>query len=182
MSDLPSIALLCIVTLSCLSILLFHLVTGVPPMPSSAAVITDVIDLLRQANLPPRPKIYELGSGWGSLAIALARAFPDAEIHGFELSPLPFLFARLRTRGIRNLSIHWGDFFRQDVSDADAITCYLMIRPMPKVGAFLDSMLRPGTAVVSLTFWFRDRRVDASRNGAGLRGAAALYYWPAEKT
>ena len=150
-------------------------------MSSGTTEIADVIELLRQANLPKHATIYELGSGWGSLAIALARAFPDADIRGIEISPLPYWFCWLRTCGLRNVSIRWGNFFNVDVSDADAVTCYLMIKPMPKVGAFLDRMLKSGTPVVSLTFWFRDRQVEASRDGPGLRGAAALYHWPASK-
>lgn len=48
-----------------------------------------------------------------------------------------------------------------------------------RAAAFLDKMLKDGTPVVSLTSWFRDRHVEASRDGPGLRGGAALYYWPA---
>ena len=49
------------------------------------------------------------------------------------------------------------------------------------VAAFLDRQLAPGTPVVSLSFWFRDRTVAASRQSAGLLGAAALYRWPARR-
>lgn len=181
MLDLPSLIPMIMAVSLCLSILLFHGLTGVPPVPSSSAEIADVVELLRNADLPKRAIIYELGSGWGSMAIALARAFPDAEIRGIEISPAPYLFSKLRVRCFENVTIRWGNFFDHDVSDADAVTCYLMIKPMPKVSSFLDHMLKDGTPVVSLTFWFRDRRVDASREGPGLRGGAALYYWPARK-
>jgi len=56
-----------------------------------------------------------------------------------------------------------------------------MIKKMPKLANFLDEMLKPGTPVVSLTFWFRGREVASVKNGPGLRGEAALYYWPAHK-
>ncbi|AYG62306.1 SAM-dependent methyltransferase [Rhizobium jaguaris] len=176
-SLIPGIAVLSL----CLSILLFHGLTGVPPVPSSSSEIADVIELLRNANLPMGAIIYELGSGWGSMAIALAHAFPDAEIRGIEISPVPYLFSKLRMRRFENVTIRWGNFFDQDISDADAVTCYLMIKPMQKIGSFLDKMLKDGTPVVSLTFWFRDRQVEASREGPGLRGGAALYSWPARK-
>jgi cyclopropane fatty-acyl-phospholipid synthase-like methyltransferase len=35
----------------------------------------DVVALLKQAGLSEKAIFYELGCGWGSLAIALARAF-----------------------------------------------------------------------------------------------------------
>jgi hypothetical protein len=181
MPDLLSIVVLSVVAALCLSLLVFQIVTGVPPMPSSESEAADVVALLRQANLPPQAIVYELGSGWGSLVMTLAQAFPEAQIRGIEMSPLPYWVARLRTRKLANVSLRRANFYACDLSDAHAVTCYLMIKPMPKLAALLDRMLKPGTAVVSLTFWFREREVVASRQGPGLRGAAALYVWPAHK-
>ena len=180
--DLISIVVLSILAVTGASVLGFQVLTGVPPMSSNAAEGADVVALLRQAGLPPGAIIYELGSGWGSLAIALAQAFPDAQVRGIEISPLPYWVSRLRTRGLANLSLRRGDFYGQDLRDADAVTCYLMTRPMPKLAGFLDGTLRFGTPVVALSFWFRDRDVDRSLKSAGLLSAAALYYWPAHKS
>lgn len=161
------------------SLLVFQGITGVPPMSSSSSEAADVISLLKQAGLAEQAIVYELGCGWGSLVIALARAFPEARIRGIEMSPLPYWVARFRTRKMPNVLLCQGDFFTFDLRDAQAVTCYLMIKPMPKLADFLDRILKPGTPVVSLTFWFRERQVAATRDGPGLRGAAALYYWPA---
>lgn len=155
------------------------MVTGVPPLSSTAAEGTDVIALLKRARLPEHAVIYELGSGWGSLVIALARAFPMAQIRGIEISPLPYWVSRLRTHNLPNVQLRRRDFYGCDLSDAQAVTCYLMMGPMPKLAALLDRALAPGTPVVSLSFWFREREVIASLDNAGLLRAAALYYWPA---
>ncbi len=179
--EILSIIVLLVVAAAGASILIFQGLTGVPPMASGAAEAADVITLLRQTGLPPRAVIYELGSGWGSLAIALAQAFPDAQVRGIEISPLPFWVSRLRTRGLANLTLTRGDFHTQDLRDADAVTCYLMTKPMPKLASLLDRTLRFGTPVVSLSFWFRDREVTASLKSGGLLSATALYYWPAHK-
>ncbi len=181
MTDLVSIAALLIVLGLGVSLLVVQAMTGVPPHPCGANEAADVVALLRQARLPDQGVIYELGSGWGSMVIALARAFPEARIKGVELSPVPYWVARFRTRNMPNVSLQLGDFRKCDLSDARAVTCYLMIAPMPRLAALLDRRLAPGTPVVALTFWFRDRDVAATRNGGGLRGAAALYYWPARK-
>jgi Putative methyltransferase len=161
------------------SLLVFHAITGVPPVSSSSSEAADVISLLKQAGLPKQAIVYELGCGWGSLVIALARAFPDARIRGIEISPLPYWVARFRTRNMPNVFLQRGSFFAFDLRDAQAVTSYLMIKPMPRLTDFLDRTLKPGTPVVSLTFWFRGRQPVATRDGPGLRGAAALYYWPA---
>jgi hypothetical protein len=181
MPHLISILAITIVLGLGLSVLIVQGITGVPPHPSSRGEAADVIALLKQATLPEQAVIYELGCGWGSLAIALARAFPTARIRGIEMSPLPYWVARFRTRNMLNVSLQRGNFYACDLQDASAVTCYLMIKPMPKLAGFLDSQLQPGTSVVSLTFWFRDRQVTAVRDGPGIRGAAALYHWPARK-
>jgi 2-polyprenyl-3-methyl-5-hydroxy-6-metoxy-1,4-benzoquinol methylase len=179
MPDAISLIAVALVVLLCLSLLVFQAITGVPPMSANAAEAADVVAWLRQAGLREDAVIYDLGSGWGALVVALARAFPRAQIRGIEMSPLPYWVARLRVRHRPNVSIRWGNFYTQDLGDADAVTCYLMIKPMPKLATFLDRALQKGTPVVALTFWFRDRAPNAVREGLGLRGAAALYYWPA---
>jgi len=133
----------------------------------------------REAGVPEQAVLYELGCGWGMLVSALARAFPEARIHGIEISPFPYWVARLRTRHLPNVRLQRGNFFHCDLRDADAVACYLMIKPMPKLAAFLDTMLKQGTPVVSLAFGFRDRQAAAARKVSGLPGTATLYVWPA---
>jgi hypothetical protein len=180
MNFLSTVALL-ITLAGCLSILIFQGITGVPPLSSNAVEAADVVALLKQAGLAEQAVVYELGSGWGSLLIALARAFPKAQIRGIEMSPVPYWVSRIRTRKMPNVLLRRGNFYSCDLTDAQAVTCYLMIKPMPKLAGFLDRMLAPGTPVVSLSFWFRDRQVAASRESSGLLGASALYFWPARK-
>ncbi len=182
MTAIVSILAVLIVLALGVSLLVFQGITGVPPMSSSASEAADVVSLLKQAGLAEQAIVYDLGCGWGSLVIALARAFPDARIRGIEMSPLPYWVARFRTRKMSNVFLQRGNFYALDLRDASAVTCYLMIKPMPKLADFLDRMLKPGTPVVSLTFWFRGREVAARHDGPGLRGAAALYYWPARSS
>jgi hypothetical protein len=162
-----------------LSVLVFQAFTGVPPASSGTVEGRDVASLLKHACLPEHPIIYELGCGWGSLVIALARAFPDGQIRGIEISPLPFFVALCRTRKMPNVLLRRGSFYTSDLQDADAVTCYLMTDAMPRLATFLDIRLKPGTPVVSLSFMFRGRRVSAVRQTGGVLSQAGLYYWPA---
>jgi hypothetical protein len=177
MPDVVSLVVLFLVLAVALSLLVYHFKTGVPPVPASAAEAADVVRLLKQAGVPDEAVIYELGCGWGSLVKALARAFPQAQIRGIEWSPLPYWIARFRTRKLPNVQLQRGNFYAADLRDADAVTCYLMMKPMPKVAQLLDQSLRPGTPVVTLAFWFRGREVAAA-----VRKGAALYFWPAMGT
>jgi hypothetical protein len=177
MMDFIPALLLAVVLAFCLSLLLFQALTGVPPVSARRSEAANVVVLLKQAELPEQAIIYDLGAGWGSLAIALARAFPRAHIVGIEWSPLPYLVGRLRTRQLPNVRLIRGNFYRHDLRDADAVTCYLMMKPMPRLARFLDGAVAPGTPVVTLAFWFRERQPLAMQ-GAGLDGAA-LYRWAA---
>jgi hypothetical protein len=181
MLEALSIVAVCAVILIGLSVLAFQGITGVPPMSSSAVEGADVVGLLKQANLPDHAVIYELGCGWGALVVALARAFPNAQIRGIEMSPLPYWVSRWRTRHLPNVHLQRGNFYHCDVQNAAAVTCYLFIKPMTKLAAFLDTKLKAGTPVVSLSFSFRDRVASAVREGAGPLGRAVLYHWPARK-
>ncbi len=143
MSDPFSLLALLIVLALCLSLLVFQGMTGVPPLSSNAAEAADVVALLRQAGLADQAIIDELGCGWGSLVIALARAFPHAQIRGIEMSPFPYWVARLRTRNTPNVLLHRGNFYDRDLTDAQAVTCYLMIKPMPKRRAFSIACSNP---------------------------------------
>lgn len=181
MLHLVALLALTVTAIVACSLLWFYFATGVVPMSSGAGEAANVVALLKEAGLPKQAVLYELGCGWGTLVGALARAFPEAQIRGIEISPFPYWIARWRTRNAPNVQLRRANFFDCDISDADAIACYLMIRPMPALAALLDRSVRPGTPVVSLCFWFRDRQVAARRKQPGLSGEVALYLWPARR-
>lgn len=178
-SDIFAMFILAISVTVALSVLVYYFVTGVVPMSSTRAEAAEVVALLKEAGVPAKAVVYELGCGWGMLVTALAHAFPEAQIRGIEISPLPYWVARWRTRYLSNVRLQRGSFFDCDLRDADAVACYLMLKPMPKLAALLDTMLSPGTPVVSLAFGFRGRRAAAVRKISGLPGVATLYVWPA---
>jgi hypothetical protein len=136
-------------------IVIYAIRVGVPPMPSGAAAKRAMFALL-----PERIDgvIYDLGSGWGGLAFALARHYPENRVVGVELSPLPYLVARLRLliSRRRNLTFERADFLRRDLSDAGACTCYLMIWAMRRLEPHLTAQLPVGAVVVSHAFAFVD--------------------------
>ena len=133
------------------SILVGVVRTGISPMPSSRRAVQQVLQFV----VPPRPgSIYELGAAWGSLAIPLARAFPDRRIIAYELSTIPWLFLLLRVRvsGLKNIEVVRRDFFRDDLGKAAVVVCYLYPGSMVRLSTKLQSELIPGTVVVSNSF------------------------------
>jgi hypothetical protein len=143
------------------SILVGVVRTGISPMPSSRRAVAQVLQFV----VPPRHgPIYELGAAWGSLAIPLARTFPDRRIIAYELSTIPWLFLWLRVRvsGLNNIEVIRRDFFRDDLGKAAVVVCYLYPGSMVQLSTKLQSELPPGTVVVSNTFalpgWVPDQQ------------------------
>jgi SAM-dependent methyltransferase len=143
--------------------------TGVAPIPASRAARRAACELLA-ARLDPRCEgtILDLGCGFGGLAFDLARAFPGARVVGWELSPLPFVVARIRAAARRNVEVRFGSFFGAPLGGAAAVACYLMLRPMRRLDAKLTAELAPGTPVVALGFFFRGRQPEEVRRTGGV--------------
>lgn len=69
---------------------------GISPMPASAPVRRAVADELNRLAGPA--DVVEAGSGWGTLALYVARHCPGKRVIGLENSPLPLWFSRLAAR------------------------------------------------------------------------------------
>jgi hypothetical protein len=134
----------------------YTLRTGSPPTPTSPRVCRAMMSVLPR-RLPRGDgggEIYELGSGWGGNAITLAATFPNHHITGIELSPIPWLVARLRLIGRQrsNVSFVRGDFLTCDLSDAALVVCYLAGAQMISLRPKLEADLAPGSLVLTHTF------------------------------
>ena len=133
-----------------ISIVGFSLYTGISPMPSSRNA-TRIMAL----SLPKNSQnIYELGSGWGGLAIYLARKHPLARCHAIEISPLPWIVsvALQRIRQCSNLKIRRKNFFLLSLAEADVVVCYLYPGAMLKLKTKFERELKQGSWVISNSF------------------------------
>lgn len=126
---------------------------GAPWVPSSRPVVHNMLTL---AEVAPGDVVYDLGCGDGRVLITAARRF-GAQAVGIEIDPLRYLWCQmlitvLRLR--RRVKVVFGDFFSQDLSEADVVTCYLLQDTNQKLAVKLLGEMRPGTRVVSNTFTF----------------------------
>ena len=151
------IAVLGAVLVAMALIFISTLATGASPMPTSSVVRETMLAALPEEIDGP---IYELGAGWGGLAVALAGRYPASPVRGFEVSILPWAFsrARLSVRRRPNLSFQLKNFLRADLSQAALVVCFLTPPIMEKLKPKLEAELRPGALVVSNTFAFRGWR------------------------
>jgi len=145
-------------------IVLYSLYNGISPMPTSPKVKRQLLHILSQNEI--QGTICELGSGWGTLAFALARRFPKCRIIAYENSLVPYIYSQIYKLVIKteNLHIKQENFFNALLSEADVIVCYLSPNIMACLQPKLESELRQGTLVLTNTFalpsWIPQQTVE----------------------
>jgi predicted RNA methylase len=122
--------------------------------------------MLAMAEVAPDDLVYDLGCGDGRTIVAAARRF-GARAVGIEIDPLRYLWcqALITVLGLRDrVQVVYGDFFAQDLRDADVVTCYLLQATNEKLVSKLKQELHPGARVVSNSFTFPGLRLMSQDN------------------
>ena len=148
---------------------------GAPWVPSSLSTVHQMLDL---AEVKPDELVYDLGCGDGMIVVTAALRY-EARAVGIELDPLRWLWcqALITVLGLRDkVKILYGDFFKQDLSEADVVICYLLPDTNKKLQDKLLQELKPGTRVVSNTFLFPGIKETAQKD------KIRLYHFAPENT
>jgi cyclopropane fatty-acyl-phospholipid synthase-like methyltransferase len=127
--------------------------TGAPWWPTPSGKVRRMLEM---AQVQPDEVVYDLGCGDGRVAIAAAKWF-GARAVGIEIDPLRFLLAQslVTILGLhKRITLHLGNFFSRDVSQADVIFTYLLQDTNERLFEKLRQELRPGTRVVSHSYTF----------------------------
>lgn len=130
--------------------LIYEKKAHISPTPVLPIVRRKAMDLLKNMDISAR-EIVDLGSGWGGMSLKLANTYPNAHVTGYEISPVPYGFSRLRTLFSKQITITREDFFKKDLGNADIVTCYLSPYHMEKLKSGLAD-LKKGSVVVSCSF------------------------------
>jgi protein-L-isoaspartate O-methyltransferase len=139
----------------------FPIARGAIYDPSSLAEAETMAEL---ADVRAGDVAADLGSGDGRVAIALARR--GAEAHGYEINPLLVLIARrnVRRAGLEGfVFIHWGSFWRAELSRYTVITVFQVGFVMERLRTKLTRELRPAARVVSHYWQFPGLHPERSR-------------------
>lgn len=126
---------------------------GAPWVPTP---MRKVHGMLTMAEVGENDLVYDLGCGDGRTIITAARSY-GAWAVGIEIDPLRYLWCQLLITilGLRGrVKIVYGDFFGQDLSSADVVTCYLLQATNEKLQGKLLQELHPSARVVSHDFTF----------------------------
>ena len=126
---------------------------GAPWVPTP---MSKVHKMLQMAEVGPGDLVYDLGCGDGRTIVTAARRY-GAHAVGIEIDPLRYLWCQMliAVLGLRDrVRVVYGNFYKQDLSDADVVTCYLLQSTNEKLEGKLIEELAPGTRVVSNDFTF----------------------------
>jgi hypothetical protein len=86
------------------------------------------------ALLPATPcRVLDLGCGTGGVLMRLAALRPDCHFTGIEHAPLPWLWAWLRSRGLDNVAVRYGDFWGEHLGPYGLVYAFLSPAPMPRL-------------------------------------------------
>lgn len=133
-----------------------------PPVKSSGklkkAVLEDISEQLENAS--DGQEIVDLGSGWGTLLLPLAKKFPNHKFVGVERAFTPFIISSLRARKLANLRFVQGDFFEYDLKKTDLVILFLIGFMMPKVTKKCLEELPKGAKIYASRFALTDVKAD----------------------
>jgi precorrin-6B methylase 2 len=142
-------------------------------MPSSAPVrqvVADEINKLKGTGI-----LVEAGSGWGTLALHVAKRCRGWRIIGVENSTLPLWVSRMTERLTRRLRLATavssdsadsvtfirGDLYAYPYEEVDLVVCYLYPGAMKRLSSILEQRLKPGAKVISVCFALPDWQHEA---------------------
>ncbi|PKG37139.1 hypothetical protein CXF74_20440 [Psychromonas sp. Urea-02u-13] len=142
---------LVIVALIVLSIIWSTLKTGISPMMSSRKACQT---MLAEIDMHEEGSLIDLGSGWGTLVIAVAKKHPNKQVIGYELSCFPWLVSTIFKYGLRldNLTLYRKDFKNAELSTASTLVCYLFPGGMIALQEKLALEVFNNVIIVSNTF------------------------------
>jgi 16S rRNA A1518/A1519 N6-dimethyltransferase RsmA/KsgA/DIM1 with predicted DNA glycosylase/AP lyase activity len=126
---------------------------GAPWVPTSLSKVRKMLDL---AEVGPNDVVYDLGCGDGRTIVTAAWRYGSRAV-GIEIDPLRYLWCQMliTIMGLRGrVKVVYGNFFDQDLSGADVVTCYLLPNTNKKLESKFMSELHPNTRVVSNDFKF----------------------------
>jgi len=132
---------------------LYSAIIGAPFLVTPKKAIKEIFEA---AQIKQGSRFYDLGAG-NARALILAEKEYGAYAVGFELAPLVWIFGRLNMyiRNTKNVRLYCKNFYKQNLSDADVIFCFLSIHAMARLEPKFKKELRPGAKIISYSFSLR---------------------------
>lgn len=126
---------------------------GISPVSTLPWVRKEIFECLKAYNKSDEIRLAELGSGWGGLAIAISKKFPNMKIIAYEVSPYPFLISQIKSFfAPKNIRFQKRDFFAEDLSSQDILIAYLTPQLMEELYQKLQEDNVENVILISIGF------------------------------
>lgn len=121
---------------------------GAPYAPTKLAVVRKAFKAL---EIDDKETVVDLGVGDGSIVIEAAKT--GAKAKGYELSPIMWVIAWVRSLKYPNASIKFANFYKQSIKDATIVFIFLMPNNMERLKKYLATQEMPnGKLLLSYAF------------------------------
>jgi hypothetical protein len=137
------------------------LLFGAPYLPTLGKQTETALSL---AELEPGDTLLELGCGDAKVVLSAARL--GVKVVGYELNPVLAVVAWLRTHRYRqNVQIIWGDFWRKELPEAQAIFVFLLPKYMKKLDTKAMQYKHKPVKLISFAFQIPGKKAEQVKNG-----------------
>jgi predicted RNA methylase len=126
--------------------------------PFELTKIKNVERMLKLAELKENEILYDLGSGDGRIIIEAVKKY-KVEAVGIEINPLLVFISRKKIKKLgfeKKAKVIWGDFFKENLSNANILTTYLLQTTNDRLEKKFIKELKPGTKIISKSFTFKN--------------------------
>lgn len=131
-----------------LILLFFGTLWGVGWVPTKKE---DYNRIAKLASFKPEMLFYDLGSGTSDMLFFLSKKY-NINCVGIEISPLLYLYSKIRSLFYKKVEIHYGNFFRHDLSRADVVYAFLYPKLYDKLKEKINIELKNNSKII-LACW-----------------------------
>jgi SAM-dependent methyltransferase len=132
---------------------------GAPWVP---AFRRDVKAVLADTALKKGHLYIELGCGDGRLVEEAAKR--GAQAIGYEINPVMWFIAVVRTRKYPSAHIYLGNFWKKDLSEADVVMAFLLPKFMERLETKVNAELKSGARLASYIFELPTKHPKVTRH------------------
>jgi SAM-dependent methyltransferase len=111
----------------------------------------DYDEIARLAELKPGMTFYDLGSGSASMLFYFSKKY-NVSCVGIEISPILYLYSKIKSLFYRKVEIKYGDFYWHNLSEADVIYVFLLPKAYDKLNKKINKKLKTGARLIS-AYW-----------------------------
>lgn len=111
--------------------------------------------IAKLADLRSDMIFYDLGSGTGDMLFYLSKKF-KINCVGIEISPILYLYSKIKSLFYKKVRIKYGNFFYNDLSDGDVIFAFLHPKSNERLRKKFLNNLKQDSKVILASWPFKD--------------------------